>query len=262
MRFGPHFNARAAMWMGFAVCLSLTSGTPVAAEEALAAVAANFAGAAEELAAAFNDKTGHEVTITTGSTGKLYAQVKSGAPFDLFLSADAATPEKLEMEGFAVTGSRFTYAQGSLALWSAEAGRIGADGKAALEAGDVRHIAIANPALAPYGQAAQETLSALELWDALQDKIVMGQNVGQTYSLIDTGNAQLGFVALSAVLKPGSAPKGNYWAVPPALYQPIRQAAVLLPAGETNGAARGFLDYLQTTEARTLIAAYGYGFDD
>ncbi|MGK2741984.1 molybdate ABC transporter substrate-binding protein [Tepidicaulis sp. LMO-SS28] len=249
------------LFFTLAFSLTLIPLGPAAAEDALAAVAANFAGAAEELAAAFNDKTGHEVTITTGSTGKLYAQVTNGAPFDLFLSADAATPEKLEAAGFAVKGTRFTYAQGSLALWSAEAGRIGADGKAALEAGDVRHIAIANPALAPYGQAAQETLSALGLWDALQGKIVMGQNVGQTYSLIDTGNAQLGFVALSAVLKPGSAHEGSYWTVPPALYQPIRQDAVLLPAGETNEAARGFLDYLQSAEARKLIAAYGYGFD-
>lgn len=250
------------LFLTLAFSLILIPLQPAAAEEALAAVAANFAGAAEELAAAFNEKTGHEVTVTTGSTGKLYAQVRNGAPFDLFLSADAATPEKLEAEGFAVKGTRFTYARGSLALWSAEAGRIGADGTAALEAGDVKHIAIANPALAPYGQAAQETLNALGLWDALQDKIVMGQNVGQTYSLIDTGNAQLGFVALSAVLKPGAALKGSYWAVPPALHQPIRQDAVLLPAGETNEAARGFLDYLRTTEARKVITAYGYGFDD
>ena len=243
---------------GAAVVLT---GAPsaVLADTALVAVAANFADAAETLSPLFTAATGHDLKLTTGSTGKLYAQIGEGAPFEVLLSADARTPAKLEEEGKAVAGSRFTYAVGQLALWSADAARIGADGKAALENPDLRFIAIANPDLAPYGVAARETMQAMGLWEDLFPKVVMGQNIGQTFSLVSTGAAEVGFVALSAVRAPGKEPTGSHWQVPQEMFTPIRQDAVLLKAGEANPAAAAFLEFLKSPEAAEVIAAYGYG---
>lgn len=234
---------------------------PVRAAETLVAVAANFAEAVEELAPIFEARTGHTLKATTGSTGKLYAQIVAGAPFQILLSADAATPERLEAEGMAVAGTRFTYAFGRLTLWSSDPARIMDDGKAALTAADLRHLAIANPDLAPYGMAARETLQSLGLWEEMQSKIVMGQNIGQTHSLVATGNAQLGFVALSAVMSPRAEAGGSQWKVPQALYSPIRQDAILLNPGAENEAARAFLAFLSSPEARVIIARYGYGLE-
>jgi molybdate transport system substrate-binding protein len=234
---------------------------PARAEEALVAVAANFAEVLQDLKPMFERASGHKLQSTTGSTGKLYAQIKEGAPFHVLLSADANTPERMETEKIAVAGSRFTYAIGKLALWSADAGRIGSDGTAALKASDVRHIAIANPDLAPYGVAARETLQSLGLWDLLKPKIVMGQNIGQTHSMVATGNAQLGFVALSAVLGGRDSTKGSRWDVPQSHFTPIRQDAVLLRAGARNAAAIAFLAFLRTPEARAVIDRYGYGIE-
>jgi molybdate transport system substrate-binding protein len=242
-----------------ALALALTLGAMARAETALVAVAANFAGAAEALAPMFTKATGHEVQLTTGSTGKLYAQIGEGAPFEVLLSADAATPEKLEGEGRAVAGTGFTYAVGQLALYSADPARIGADGKTALTDSDLRFIAIANPELAPYGAAAREALQAMGLWEALQPKIVMGQNIGQTHALVDTGAAEVGFVALSAIVAPGTKAKGSHWPVPQAMFAPIRQDAVLLRAGQDNPAAVAFLDFMRSPQAVEVIAAYGYG---
>jgi molybdate transport system substrate-binding protein len=242
---------------------SLISLKPASAQadEALVAVAANFAEVIQELKPVFEKASGHKLTSTTGATGKLYAQIKEGAPFQVLLSADAKTPELLESEKAAVAGSRFTYAIGKLTLWSSDQGRISADGATALKAGDVRHIAIANPDLAPYGVAARETLQALGLWDSLKSKIVMGQNIGQTHSMVSTGNAQLGFIALSAVLSPRESAKGSRWDVPQNLFTPIRQDAVLLNSGSKNNAAIAFMAFLKTPEARAVIDRFGYGIE-
>lgn len=240
--------------------VALIVGTSAAlAETALVAVAANFAEAAATLAPMFTAATGHDLQLTTGSTGKLYAQIGEGAPFEVMLSADSKTPTKLEDAGKAVAGSRFTYAVGQLALWSADVARIGADGKAALGNPNLRYIAVANPDLAPYGVAALEALQAMGLWDGLMPKVVMGQNIGQTFSLVATGAAEVGFVALSAIKAPGKKPVGSYWQVPQEMFTPIQQDAVLLTAGEANPAAIAFLDFLKSPRAIAVIAAYGYG---
>jgi molybdate transport system substrate-binding protein len=235
--------------------------TSARADEVLVAVAANFAEVVDELKPTFEKKTRHKLQVTTGSTGKLYAQIKAGGPFQILLSADVATPERLESENDGVAGSRFTYAVGKLALWSVDPKRIGSDGVAALKASDVRHVAIANPSLAPYGVAAAETMQSLKLWDTLKAKIVMGQNIGQTHSMVATGNAQLGFVALSAVLSPRAADKGSRWDVPHELFAPIKQDAVLLSKGRNNQAALAFLQFLRTPEARSVIERFGYGIE-
>lgn len=240
---------------------TLATVSSACAAETLVAVAANFAEVAEELKPVFEQRSGHRIQTTTGSTGKLYAQITEGAPFQILLSADAQTPERLEREGAGIAGSRFTYAIGRLALWSSDPNRVGADGRAALAAATVRHIAIANPELAPYGAAAREALQKLGLWDSLKNKIVMGQNIGQTHSMVATGNAQLGFVALSAVLSPRAPMQGSRWDVPQELFTPIRQDAVLLRAARGNEAARAFLQFLKSAEARHVIDQFGYGVE-
>jgi molybdate transport system substrate-binding protein len=233
---------------------------PAKAAEAVVAVAANFAGAGEHLAMSFNAATGQRITLTTGATGKLYAQISEGAPFAIMLSADAKTPERLEAEGKAVAGSRFTYAIGRLTLWSSDANTIKGDIAASLSSPDVKFIAIANPDLAPYGIAAQEALKALNLWDAVQARIVLGQNIGQVFSLVDSGAAQAGFIATSALDNPdtAAAPRGSRFDVPENMFNPIRQDAVLLNAGKDNEAAIAFLDYLKSEEAKTVIRQFGY----
>lgn len=252
---------RALRFVVSAMAASLMSGFvaySAKAETALVAVAANFAEAAETLAHMFTMATGHDLKLTTGSTGKLYAQIGEGAPFEVLLSADAKTPAKLEEEGKAVAGTRFTYAVGQLALWSADPDRIGTDGKVALADPGLRYVAIANPELAPYGVAAREAIQAMGEWENLSSKIVMGQNIGQTYSLVATGAAEIGFVALSAIKAPGKDLKGNCWQVPQEMFTPIRQDAILLKAGENNAAAKAFLDFLKSPEAGGIMASYGY----
>lgn len=225
--------------------------TPAQAESALAAVAANFAGVAEILATRFNADTGHEVALTTGSTGKLYAQIGQGAPFDLLLSADADIPARLQAEGH---GTAFTYAYGTLTLWAPKGQAT--DPKELLLDAATLNIAIANPDLAPYGAAAKTALEGMGIYDQLTPKIVMGQNIGQTFALVDTGAASAGFVAKSAI--PANS-AGYVWDVSPDLYPAIRQDAILLQHGADNAAAAGFLDYLQSDAARAIIADYGYG---
>jgi molybdate transport system substrate-binding protein len=229
------------------------------ADEALVAVAANFAGTVEVIGNEFAKDTGHIIQVATGATGKLYAQIKEGAPFAILLSADEKTPAKLEDEGAGVTGSRFTYALGKLTLWSGDAGRIGEDPKAALTAADTLHVAIANPDLAPYGVAAREALTEMGLWDTIQPKIVMGENIGQTFSMVESGAAQMGFIATSAIEMPGGTAKGSRYDVPQDMFAPIKQDAVLLKAGESNAAAKAFLDYLKGDKAKAIIASFGYG---
>ena len=246
-----------------AVVIAVAAALPGrgSAGEALVAVAANFAVAAERIAAAFAEDTGHGVRLTTGATGKLYAQIREGAPFDALLAADANTPERLEAEGLAVPGTRFTYAIGGLSLWSAESGRLAGGVSAALTDPGTRHIAIANPDLAPYGIAAREAMQSLGVWEAVRSKIVMGQNVGQAFSLVDSGAAELGFVASSALTAPGTSPRGAHIEIPQELFAPIRQDAVLLDAGRDSPAAAAFLDYLRGARAAAIAADFGYGVE-
>jgi molybdate transport system substrate-binding protein len=244
--------------LAYVLCSFLAAGS-AQADEALVAVAANFASAVEAIGKAFTQDTGHTLRVTTGATGKLYAQIGEGAPFAVLLSADSKTPAKLEEDGKAMPGTRFTYAVGKLSLWSADEDRIGGDPKAALTAPETLHIAIANPDLAPYGAAAREALTAMGLWETIQPKIVMGENIGQTFSMVDSGAAQMGFIATSAIDNPGTEPKGSRYDVPQSMFKPIRQDAVLLKAGEGNAAAIAFLDYLKGEKAKAIIAKFGYG---
>jgi molybdate transport system substrate-binding protein len=244
----------------FAAALLLpVFSVPARAADALAAVAANYAGAVKALGAAFTAKTGSTIEFTTGSTGKLYAQVSQGAPFDILLSADAKTPQMLEAEGFGVAGSRFTYAVGRLTLWSADADRIGNDPVAALRDGGTLKIAIANPDLAPYGAAAREALQSMGIWDEIQPRLVFGENIGQAYSMVESGAAQMGFVALSAVISPERTQTGSRFDVPQEWHQAIRQDAILLKRAEGNRAALQFLVFLKSPEGKEISARFGYG---
>lgn len=245
--------------MPMLLSILLLAAPGVRSEVAVVAVAANFAEVMERLEAGFEAESPHAITVTTGSTGQLYAQIANGAPFDALLAADQARPERLEAEGLAVRGSRFTYARGQLVLWSVEADRVGDDGQIVLLQGEFRRLAMANPDLAPYGLAARQVLEGLNLFAALRDRIVFGENVGQTHAMVATGNAELGFVARSYVESPRNATTGSRWIVPEALYQPIRQDAVLLLRGEDNSAARDLLAYLRREDVRQVIAEYGYG---
>ena len=244
-----------------ALLLALCLAGPAAAEEAVVAVAANFSEVAELLAKDFEQASGHKLTFVAGSTGKLYAQITNGAPFDAFLSADQETPARLEKEGQAVAGSRFTYATGRLTLWSPEPGRVASDGAATLKEGKFRLLAIANPELAPYGAAAKQALEKLGLWERFKDRIVMGETIGQAHAMVASGNAELGFVALSHVLSPRTETKGSRWDVPAHLYAPLQQDAVLLARAAGNPAARGFLDFLRSAKARKVMETYGYAVE-
>jgi molybdate transport system substrate-binding protein len=235
--------------------------TGVVASDALAgqthvAVAANFTDAAKEIAAAFKQRTGHEAVLSFGSTGQLYNQITQDAPFEILLAADEERPKKLAEENLSVPESRFTYAIGKLVLWSKSRDLV--RGEEALRAGSFAKLAIANPTAAPYGAAAIETLKALGLYDALRSKIVQGNNIAQAFAFIDTGNAELGFIALSQVI--GNA-GGSRWLVPQDLYTPIRQDAVLLRKGASNPAAAAFIAFLKGAEARAIIERYGYAFE-
>ncbi|HQF30786.1 MAG TPA: molybdate ABC transporter substrate-binding protein [Hyphomicrobiales bacterium] len=227
------------------------------AGEVNVAVAANFTAAANEVAAAFKEKTGHDAVLVFGSSGKLFAQIANDAPFGVFLSADVARPEKAEAEGLAVAGSRFTYAIGKLALYSAKAGVVDAGGKV-LSAGSFERLAIANPDTAPYGAAAMEVLGALGLAETLAPKLVRGDNIAQTMQFVATGNAEIGFVALAQVI---GLDGGSRWIVPEDLYRPIRQDAVLLKKGEANPAATAFVDFLESEDGRAIVERFGYGLD-
>jgi len=237
--------------------LALGSGPAVAAE-ALVAVAANFAGAMAQLEAAFEAGGQHRIRVSTGATGTLYAQATHGAPYDILMAADRARPERLEAVGIAVPGSRRTYAVGRLVLWSTEPDRVLGEGVDTLRAGDFRRLAIANPELAPYGSAARDVLRGLGLYEALRERIVMGENIGQAHAMVATGSAELGFVALSQLTGPDGERAGSRWPVPETLHAPIRQDLVLLHRGAGNAAARAFLDFLETAAARRILVAAGY----
>lgn len=227
------------------------------ADEVQIAVAANFTAPAKQIAVAFEKETGHKTALSFGGTGKFYAQIKNGAPFEALLSADDTTPARLEAEGAAVVGSRFTYAVGRLALWSAKPGYVDDQG-AVLAKGDFKHLAIANPKLAPYGAAAIEALTALKLIDTIQPKFVRGENIAQTHQFVASGNAKLGFVALSQVMQDGRIASGSAWIVPARLHKAIRQEAVLLEKGRGKPAAEAWLKYLAGDKAKAIIKSFGY----
>ena len=230
----------------------------VHAAEAQVAVAANFAEPIKAIAAVLEKSTGHTLKITVGATGRLYAQIKNGAPFDVLLAADAKTPAQLEADGLAQPGSRFTYASGKLVLWSADAAKVNGQG-AVLKGDGFRKLAIANPKTAPYGAASIEAIDKLGLSAVLTPKLVQGESIGQAYNFAYTGNAEIAFVAMSQVLEGGRLKGGSMWVVPQNLYAPIRQDAVLLKSGAGNEAAKALMKLLQSPNIKDLIRSYGYG---
>ena len=246
--------ARRPMLIAAAAGLALTASGAALAAETKVAVAANFTEAAREVATAFKARTGHDATLSFGSSGQFYAQIANGAPYEVFLSADAERPRKAEAEGLAVPGSRFTYAFGRLVLFSRTPGLVDGGG-AVLKAGKFGKLSIADPKTAPYGRAAVETLTTLKLYDALRPKIVQGSSITQAFQYVQTGAAELGFVALSQV---ADEPGGSRWVVPAADHAPIEQQAVLLKAGQDSGAAKAFLKFLKGPEAKAIIRRYGY----
>jgi len=218
------------------------------------AVASNFSEPIKAIAAQYEKYTGHRLILVFGSTGKHYAQIINGAPFDLFLAADTRRPQLLEQQGAAIAGSRFTYARGRLVLWSSRADYVDAEGNV-LATGEYNRLAIANPKLAPYGKAAQEVLESKGLWKTLQHRLVRGESIAQAYQFVRSGNAELGLVAYSQIKRPSHTNTGSYWIVPQAFYQPIEQQAVLL---KENAVARDFMSYLQKQEIKIIITLYGY----
>lgn len=231
---------------------------PAHAAELSVAVAANFTAPMQKIAEAFEKETGHKLVLSYGSTGKFYAQIKNGAPFEVLFAADDETPARLEQEGQSVAGTRFTYAIGKLVLWSKQPGLVDEQGEV-LRTGAFERIALADPKLAPYGAAAMQTLSKLGLADALGSKFVQGENIGQAYQFVATQNAPLGFVALSQVFAEGRLTEGSAWMVPETLYEPIRQDAIILARGKDNPAAPELMRYLRGDAAKAIIRSYGYG---
>jgi len=239
---------------------ALGSTAQAAQQELNVAVAANFFKPMERLGQIFEQQTGVKITVSSGSTGALFAQIQNGAPFDAFFAADVARPLRLEEEGQIVVASRFTYAIGKLALWSMQEEFVDDQGDV-LRTGKFQHLAMANPTIAPYGLAAREVLQNLGLWASLQGRVVRGENVAQTFQFVATGNAELGFVAWSDLNQPDvptTSIAGSFWVVPQALYDPIKQQAVLLFASPKQALGEQFLDFVRSSEARQLILKFGY----
>jgi len=235
------------------VTIILSQTTLSQAAQTIVAVAANFTDPAKEIAEIFKQKTGHEASLSFGATGNFYNQIQQGAPFEIFLAADSRRPQLTIEEGFGVQGTNFTYAIGTLVLWSAQEAKI--NDETILQDSSIAHISYANPQAAPYGKAAIETLEHLDMLETVKDKLVEGQNIAQAFQFAKTGNAEIGFVALSQVVNEG----GSRWVVPQDYYSPINQDAVLLKNGADNEAALAFLDFLKTQEALAIIKKYGYG---
>ncbi|MCO7536668.1 molybdate ABC transporter substrate-binding protein [Pseudomonas asiatica] len=227
------------------------------ADEVQVAVAANFTAPIQAIAKDFEKDTGHKLVAAYGATGQFYAQIKNGAPFEVFLAADDSTPAKLEQENAIAPGSRFTYAIGTLALWSAKPGYVDANGEV-LKNNQFKQLSVANPKTAPYGLAATQVLDKLKLTEATRPKLVEGQNITQAFQFVSTGNAELGFVALSQIYKDGKVESGSAWIVPSSLHEPIRQDAVILEKGKDNPAAKALVDYLKGPKAAAVIKSYGY----
>lgn len=224
------------------------------ADDIRIAVASNFSNTLKPLAEQFTQQTGHRVIVIPGATGKHYAQISNGAPFDIFLAADQRRPASLEQRGMAVPGSRFCYATGKLVLWSPDPTLVDNRGEALLK-GDFRHLAIANPTHAPYGSAALEVIKALGRWPELSNRLARGENINQAFQFVTSGNAELGLIALSQLTRPGHRASGSFWLVPQTLYSPIEQHALLL---RDRPAAHAFLAFLRTEPALAIIRGYGY----
>lgn len=237
----------------------LTLSTLTLADQVHVAVASNFTPTLRLLAAAFTSQTGHQLRISSASTGKLYAQITHGAPFDLFLAADADRPERLEQVNRTVSGSRFTYAQGRLVLWGPKINST-LPVETLLQSNEIGHISMANPTTAPYGTAAREVLRSMSLWEGLKGRLVRGENVGQAYQYVASGAADLGFIAYSQLLT-GKQQDGYLWFIPEDYFQPIRQQAVLLKRAESKPAPRLFLEYLRSAAARKIIVEHGYSIE-
>jgi molybdate transport system substrate-binding protein len=227
------------------------------ATELKVAVAANFAQTLKEISTVFEKDTGHKLAITQGSTGKLYAQISQGAPFEVFLSADDETPEKLVTEGKAINGTRFTYAIGRLALWSPKPDLVDEGGQV-LKTDKFRFLAIANARVAPYGRAAVQVMQKLGVLASIEPRVVQGESITQTFQFVSTGNAQLGFVALSQISENGKIKSGSAWIVPENMHEQLRQDAVLLNPGKDSAAATALLNFLKSDKAKKIIAAHGY----
>lgn len=227
------------------------------ADEIQVAVAANFTAPMQQIAAQFEKETGHKAALAFGATGKFYAQIVNGAPFEILLAADDETPARLEREGQGISGSRFTYAVGTLALWSASPTLVDARGEV-LKTGNFKHLALANPKTAPYGAAAIEAMTKLGVLPNVQGRFVQGENISQTQQFILSGNAELGFVALSQIYKEGKITAGSAWIVPGNLHEPIRQDALLLAKGKDKPAAAALLSFMKGDKAKTIIKSYGY----
>jgi molybdate transport system substrate-binding protein len=241
----------------FAPLLAMLVHLSAHAAEVNVAVAANFTAPMNAIAAAFARDTGHQAKLAFGGSGKFYAQIKNGAPFQVLLSADDEIPAKLVQEGLADPASRFTYAIGTLVLWSAQPAYV--DAKAdVLKKSHFNKLALASPKLAPYGKAAVEVLTGMGLLETLSAKFVQGENIAQTWQFVSTGNAELGFVALSQVMKDGKIASGSAWVVPGKLHSPIRQDAVILSSGKDNAAAEALVKYLKGGKAKAIIKSYGY----
>lgn len=240
------------------VALSFSAST--LADVVQVAVAANFTAPMKQIAADFEKRTGHKAVLAYGATGKFYAQIQNGAPFEVLLSADDETPTKLAKENAAVAATQFTYAKGKIVLWSAKAALVDQEvnGGEMLKRGGFDHIALTNPKLAPYGMAAVETMKALGVHAALAPKFVSGENLAQTYQFIKSGNALLGFISLSQVMKDGKIIEGSAWVVPTHLYPPLKQDAIVLNKGKHKPAAAALMQYLQSDQARAIIQSYGY----
>ncbi|MCP3869871.1 MAG: molybdate ABC transporter substrate-binding protein [Gammaproteobacteria bacterium] len=239
----------------YAFLLWMLCTLPAAVAELRIAAASNFNAALESIAHRFEAQSGHRVRLSFGASGKHFAQIRNGAPFDLFFSADTKRPTLLEQEGLALPGSRFTYAVGKLVLWSPREDYIDADGQV-LDQGSFRYIAIANPRLAPYGKAARQVLQARGLWEKMRPITVRGENIGQTFQFVSSGNAELGFVAYSQIRNPDQKMGGSFWRVPQSLYTPIQQQAVLL---KDSDPARSFLKFVKSEKSLAILKQYGYG---
>ena len=239
---------------GLMVAVWLLNVVPAVAATVQIAVASNFMDPANEISKAFTAKTGHQANLSFAPSGQIYVQLTHGAPFEVFLSADKERPQQAENKGFSVYSTRFTYAVGRLVLYSSRPGFVDRDGKR-LAKGDFEHLAIADPAIAPYGLAAVESLGKLGLYDRLKPKIVQGSSIAQTFQFVQTGAAEAGFVALSQVI---NRPEGSRWIVPATLHSPIDQQAVLLKTGANNPAAKAFMAFLKSATARAIIRRYGY----
>ncbi len=229
----------------------------VFAAEVKVAVAANFAKPLEDITVQFEKDTGHKVLATPGATGKFYAQIVNGAPFEVLISADDETPRKLAKEAKAIAETQFTYAVGTLALWSPDANLVD-QGGGVLKTDKFKFLAIANAKVAPYGQAAVQTMLKLGMLTKLEPRVVQGENIAQTYQFVTSGNAQLGFVALSQIIENGKVKSGSAWSVPQEFHDQIKQDVILLNTGKDAVAAKALLDYLKSDKAKKIIASYGY----